>query len=39
MSVMKLKPNLCTTYIELDKNFRRRDRETDKAKMAASIEH
>ena len=39
MSVMKLKPNLCTTYIELDKNFRRRHREANKAKMAASIEH
>ena len=39
MSVIKLKSNLCTTYIELDKNFRRRDRETDKAKMAASIKH
>ena len=29
MSVIKLKPNLCTTYIELCKNFGRRDIETD----------
>ena len=28
MKVTKLKPNLCTTYIELGKNFERRDRET-----------
>ena len=30
MSVIKLKPNLCTTYIELDKIFGRIDRETDR---------
>ena len=30
MKVTKLKPNLCTTYIELCKNFERRDRETDR---------
>ena len=30
MSIIKLKPNLCTTYIE------RRDRETE---MAASVKH
>ena len=30
LSVIKLKPNLCTTYIELCKNFGRRDRETDR---------
>ena len=30
MVVTKLKPNLCTTYIELCKNFERRDRETDR---------
>ena len=29
MSVTILKPNLCTTYIELCKNFGWRDRETD----------
>ena len=29
MSVLKLKPKLCTTYIEICKNFGRRDRETD----------
>ena len=29
MSVNKLKPNLCTTYIELCKNFGKRDRETN----------
>ena len=29
MSVIKLRPNLCTTYIELCKNFGRRDIETD----------
>ena len=30
MSVIKLKPNLCTTYIALCKKFGRRDRETDR---------
>ena len=30
MKVTKLKPNLCTTYIEPCKNFERRDRKTDK---------
>ena len=35
MSVIKLKPNLCTTYIELCKNFGRRDSET--TEMAAAI--
>ena len=29
MSVNMLKPNLCTTYIELCKNFGKRDRETN----------
>ena len=29
MKVSKLEPNLCTTYIELRKNFEMRDRETD----------
>ena len=28
MSVIKLRPDICTTYIELSKNFGRRDRET-----------
>ena len=28
MKVTKLKPNLCTTYIEFGKNFERTDRET-----------
>ena len=27
MSVITLKPNLCTTYIELDKHFGRKERE------------
>ena len=30
MGIIKLKPNLCTTYIERCKNFGRRDRETDR---------
>ena len=30
MSVMKLKLNLCTTHIELSKNFGRKGRETDR---------
>ena len=30
MSDIKLRPNLCTTYIELFKNFGRRDKETDR---------
>ena len=30
MKVTKLKPNLYTTYIELCKNFERRDRNTDR---------
>ena len=29
MSVIKLRPNLCTIYIELCINFGRKDRETD----------
>ena len=29
MSIIKLKSSLSTTYFELDKNFRRRDRETE----------
>ena len=28
MSVIKHRPDMCTTYIELYKNFGRRDRET-----------
>ena len=31
MSVIKLKPNLCTTYIELCKHFGKTDRETHTA--------
>ena len=30
MSAIKLKPNLCTRYIELCKNFGRRDKEADR---------
>ena len=30
MSVIKLKPKLCTTYIELCKNFGRKNRLTDR---------
>ena len=30
MKTTKLKPNLCTTYIELCQYFERRDRETDR---------
>ena len=30
MKVTKHKPNLSTTYIELRKNFQKRDRETDR---------
>ena len=30
MTVIKLKPNLCTTSIELYKNPKRRDKETDR---------
>ena len=30
MKVIKLKPNLCATHIELCKKFERRDRETDR---------
>ena len=30
MSIIKLIPNLCTTYMEFCKNFESRDRETDK---------
>ena len=30
MKDTKLKPHLCTTYIELCKNFERRDRDTDR---------
>ena len=37
MGVIKLKPELCTTYIELCKNFGRRGRET--TKMAAAIKN
>ena len=29
MSVITLKPNLCTTYIELDKHFGRKEREIE----------
>ena len=37
MSVIKLKPNLCTTYIKLCKHFGRR--KTDRNKIAIPIEH
>ena len=30
VSVIKLKPNLCTTYIKFYKNFGRRNKETDR---------
>ena len=37
MKVTKLKPNLCTTYIELGKNF---EGEIERlAEMVASIKH
>ena len=37
MSVIKLKPNLCTTYVELCKNFGRRD--GGQAQIPDSVEH
>ena len=36
MSVITLKPNLCTTYIELDKHFGRKERERE-IEMDANI--